>query len=114
MDQELLHLLSNWKKSEENYFGALRNVRYCHSFIAEGEYIVSIESVITVNKQTISLKRTFFTFAQSDRPYILNKKGDIYNLKQFLKSFDEDFNKEVQARLNDGFDDLEDSAFLEL
>ncbi len=114
MDEDLITLLNDWRNSKKNYFKAIRNVRYKSSPIGKGEFMISIQSALQVNNQAISLGRLFFTFAQSDVPYIKSKKGDVYNLKKFLKKFDEDFNNEVQKRLSESMDRNDESDFKDL
>lgn len=114
MDKELITLLNNWKISDKNYFKAIRNVRYKPSPIAAGEFLVLIQSVLQINHQTISMGRLFLTFAQSDSPFIKNKIGDVYRLTTFLKTFDEDFNSEVQKILGGNVDESDESDYQDL
>lgn len=114
MNEEIKSILEKWKTGETNYFNSIRSVRYKSSPIANGEFMIIIQSVLQVADQTISIGRPFFTFAQSNISYIKNKKGDIYRLEMFLKNFDEDFNKEVQNRLTDSVDEKDESGYLDL
>lgn len=114
MDKELLTVLNEWKQSEDNFYNALRSVKYGNSPYAKGEFVIKIKSILMVNDQTISLGRNFYTFAQSDQPFIKSKKGDVYNLKMFLKKFDEDFIIEVQKIVDNLIKGFEETGFIDL
>ena len=114
MDEGLLTVLNGWIKSDENIYNASRSVKHGPSPFALGEYVIVIKSILEVNDQTISLGRNFYTFAQSDSPFIKNKKGDVYNLKNFLNKFDEDFISEVQKVVDNLTKGFEETGFISL
>lgn len=114
MDKELLNVLNEWIQSDENFYNAMRSVKYGPSTYALGEFVIMIKSILKVNDQTISLNRNYYTFAQSDSPFIKNKKGDVYNLKIFIKKFDEDFVNEIQNSLGSSFKESDETGFISL